>query len=28
MGGMIQLKNKLVKIEINPTIDPAVFEKK
>jgi hypothetical protein len=28
MGGMVQLKNKLVKIEINPTIDPVIFEKK
>lgn len=28
MGGMFQLKNKLSKIEVNPSIDPAVFEKK
>ena len=28
MGGMFQLKNKLSKIEVNPTIDPAIFEKK
>jgi hypothetical protein len=28
MGGMMQLKNKLVKIDINPSIDSAIFEKK
>lgn len=28
MGGMFQLKNKLSKIEVNPSIDPAIFEKK
>ena len=28
MGGMFQLKNKLSKIEVNPVIDPVIFEKK
>lgn len=28
MGGMFQLKNKLSKIEVNPTIDASIFEKK
>lgn len=28
MGGMFQLKNKLSKIEVNPTINPSEFEKK
>jgi len=28
MGGMIQLKNKLSKIEVNPSVDPSVFDKK
>ena len=28
MGGMMQLKNKLIKIEVNPTVDPSIFEKK
>ena len=28
MGGMFQLKNKLSKIEVNPTIDVSIFDKK
>ena len=28
MGGMFQLKNRLSKIEVNPTIDVSIFEKK
>ena len=28
MGGLFQLKNKLSKIEVNPTIDVSIFDKK